>query len=93
MPRPPKPLYRIGDLVACYGNTRHMDKTAPQRLIVGWIEGVYLNNLKRYVYQVCWSDRIADNYYDLMNISEEQMPPLVRLVDSIRNGTASATRP
>jgi hypothetical protein len=79
------PLYKIGDLVACYGKTDGLDQkeNLPVHLVAGWIEDVESTVLSGIVYRIRWADRVDR---DPMPVTEEQITPLRNLVDAIRRG-------
>ena len=79
-----KPLFRPGDIVACW-DRREIDGKETRKPIVGWIESIHTNNaLDGIVYNIRWSDRLEQE--KIMRVTEDQMPPLRNLVDMIRAG-------
>lgn len=87
-----KPQYKIGDIIACFADKRHIDDiTMPPHYVIGWVEKISDYN-KHYTYYVRWADRVSDGT-ELMPVEEEQMAPLIRLVEAIRAGELPTSMP
>jgi hypothetical protein len=85
MARSKKPLYRIGELVACYASVKREDNyTGPKKLVAGWIEKIE-SSREGHIYFVRWADRL-EAQEDMMRVLEVQIGPLKNLVNQIRSG-------
>ena len=72
-----EPTYKLGDLVACYGDAeRH-------NIVIGWIEDVQAYGKFGHMYKVRWSDRL--NNEAAMEINEEDMSELVQLLEKVKS--------
>ena len=72
-----KPLYRIGDIIACYGKSDDPSDPNPENhLVIGWVEDIQTSNSLGHNYYVRWSDRQDRS---LALIGERQMEPLRKL--------------
>lgn len=75
------PRLRPGDIVACW-DKREVNGVEIKKAVIGWIESINLIT-NEVIYLVRWSDRLHD---EAMRVDEESIPPLLNLVDMIRNG-------
>jgi hypothetical protein len=72
-----EPTYKLGDLVACYGDAeRH-------NIVIGWVEDVQAYGKFGHMYKVRWSDRL--NNEAAMEINEEDMGELVQLLEKVKS--------
>ena len=83
MKKSKKPLYKIGDLVACYISIIGNGK--PRR-VIGWVEHISYTTQSGNIYYIRWSDSLED---DLTFVRETEMLPLIKLVEQIRNNDVS----